>query len=201
MLPTRSLRVAIVALAVLIAACGDVTKPAAYLANVPRTDTLYAFTGAPVNAPTAFYFMGSAAVPANALFGFDVAFDLDANGKTLVYPVRNLGGPLANLQRAMQGQSYLQRVGLQILPGSFDAIASVPTGGYDTLSVQRLVPGQVLAANVLDPSCVYSTAGRTIVAKITVDSVNTTTRRIYTRTVVDPNCGYFSVMPDSIPKS
>lgn len=199
MLPTRSLRVATVALAVLLAACGDVTKPAAYLANVPYTDTLYAFTGAPVNAPTAISLLGGK-VPATAAFNFDVAFDLDASGHTIVYPVRNLGGPLANLQRALQGAMALQRVGLQILPGSFDAITSVPTSGYDTLSAQTLLPGQVLAANVLDASCIYSTAGLTIVAKLTVDSVNTATRRIFTRVVVDPNCGYFSLMPDSIPK-
>jgi hypothetical protein len=31
--------------------------------------------------------------------------------------------------------------------------------------------------------------------------VNATLRRIYVRTVVDPNCGYRSVVPDSLPTS
>lgn len=198
MLPTRSLRVAIVALAVLVAACGSATKPKAYLVNSLTTDTIYSFPGAPVNASTAINFL-TGALPASSAFAFDVAFDLDASGNTLVYPVRIVGGALANLQRAYLGQSALPRVGLQILPGSFDAITAVPTTGYDTLAIQKLVPGAVLVANVLDPTCVYSVAGQTIAAKLTVDSVNTTTRKIYLRSVVDPNCGYLSVMPDSIP--
>jgi hypothetical protein len=37
-------------------------------------------------------------------------------------------------------------------------------------------------------------------AKLTVDSVNTASRRLYARTVFDPNCGYRSVVPDSIPE-
>ena len=76
---------------------------------------------------------------------------------------------------------------------------AVPTTGYDTLAIQKLVPGAVLVASVVDPTCIYSLAGQTIAAKLTVDSVNTTTRKIYLRKVVDPNCGYLSVMPDSIP--
>jgi hypothetical protein len=34
-----------------------------------------------------------------------------------------------------------------------------------------------------------------------VDSVKQDTRRIYARTVVDLNCGYHQVVPDSIPTS
>jgi hypothetical protein len=196
--PTRSLRVAIVALAVLVAACGDPTKPKAYQANALSTYTIYPFTGAPVNAVTAINFLSGAA-RASSAFNFDIAFDLDASGNTLVYPVRTVGGALANLERAYIGQSALPRVGLQILPGSFNAITVLPATGYDTLSIQTLVPGAVLAANVLAPACFYSLGGQTIAAKLTVDSVNTTTRKIYLRTVVDPNCGYFSVVPDSIP--
>jgi hypothetical protein len=56
-----------------------------------------------------------------------------------------------------------------------------------------------MAVNVLDPSCAFSLGGTSIAAKMTVDSVNASTRKIYLRTVVDPNCGYLSVVPDSIP--
>jgi hypothetical protein len=198
MLPTRSLRVAIVALVAVLAACGDPTKPKAFLANALSTYVLSPFTGAPVTAATAINFLGGA-TRASSAFNFDIAFDLDATGKTLVYPVRAVGGALANLERAVLGQAQLPRVGLQIVPGSFESLTEVPTTGYDTLSIQTLVPGAVMAVNVLDPSCAFSLGGTTIAGKLTVDSVNTTTRKIYLRTVVDPNCGYLSVVPDSIP--
>jgi hypothetical protein len=196
--PTRSLRVAIVALAVLVAACSGPTTPKAYLPNALSTYVIYPFTGAPVTAATAIYFLGGP-TRANSSFAFDVAFDLDASGRTLVYPVRNVGGALANLERAYLGQAALPRVGMQIVPGAFASLTDVPQAGYDTLSAQTLVPGSVVAVNVLDPTCQFSLAGTTISAKMTVDSVNATTRKIYLRTVVDPNCGYFSVVPDSIP--
>jgi hypothetical protein len=151
-----------------------------------------------VTAATAINFLGGA-TRASSAFSFDVAFDLDASGRTLVYPVRIVGGALANLERAFLGQAQLPRVGLQVVPGSFDALTEVPSTGYDTLSIQTLAPGAVMAVNVLDPSCAFSLGGTTIAAKMTVDSVNTATRKIYLRTVVDPNCGYLSVVPDSIP--
>jgi hypothetical protein len=196
--PIRSLRVAIVALAVLAAACGDPTKPKAYLPNAPSSYVISPFTNAPVTAATAIYFLGGA-TRASSSFTFDVAFDLDASGRTLVFPVRAVGGALANLERAYMGQAQLSRVGLQIVPGTFESLTQVPETGYDTLSVQTLVPGAVMAVNVLDPTCQYSLGGTTISAKLTVDSVNAVARKIYLRTVVDPNCGYISVVPDSIP--
>jgi hypothetical protein len=110
-----------------------------------------------------------------------------------------VGGALANLERAYLGQAQLPRVGLQVVPGRFDALTEVPSTGYDTLSIQTLAPGAVMAVNVLDPSCAFSLGGTAIAAKMTVDSVNTATRKIYLRAVVDPNCGYLSVVPDSIP--
>jgi hypothetical protein len=198
MLPTRSLRVAIVALVAVLAACGDPTKPKAFLANALSTYVITPFTDAPVTAATAINFLGGPTRTSSA-FNFDVAFDLDANGRTLVYPVRVVGGALANLERAYLGQAQLPRVGMQIVPGSFESLAEVPTTGYDTLSIQTIAPGAVVAVNVLDPTCAFSLGGTTIAAKMTVDSVNTTTRKIYLRTVVDPNCGYLSVVADSIP--
>jgi hypothetical protein len=200
MLPTRLPRVVVVALAVFGVACGDPTKPAPSYVNAPSTYTLFALSGAPPTAATAVSLLGGA-VHANAAFAFDLAFDLDPTGNTRVYPVRQVGGALANLERAYLSQSTLQRVGLQQLPGPFDAVREVPTAGYDTTSYATVAPGAVLAVEVLEPSCFYSLGGQTISAKLTVDSVNTTTRRIFLRTVVDPNCGYRSVVPDSLPTS
>lgn len=192
MLPTRTSRIVAAALAVLAVACGDPTKPKATYANAPSSYSLYAFTGAPVNAATAISFLGGAA-RADASFAFDVAFDLDAAGRPIVYPVRVLASALAG---------PVKRIGLQVVPGSFESIREVPETGYDTLSAKTINPGDVLAVEMFDlQTCLYSLGGQMLYAKLTVDSVNTTSRRLYARTVLDPNCGYRSVVPDSIPES
>ena len=191
MLPTRPSRVVVVVLAVLAIACGDPTRPRATFANALSSYALYAFTGAPVNAATAISFLGGAA-RADASFAFDLAFDLGADGRPVVYPVRAIASDLAG---------PVKRVGLQLVPGPFDAVREVPETGYDTLNAKTINVGDVLAVELLDlNSCQFSLGGQTLFAKLTVDSVNTSTRRLYARTVLDPNCGYRSVVPDSIPE-
>lgn len=192
MLPTRFTRVVVVALAVLAVACGAPTKPKATYANALSSYSLYAFTGAPVNAATAISFLGGAA-RADASFAFDVAFDLDATGRPIVYPVRAIASDLAGT---------VKRVGLQVVSGSFENVLQVPATGYDTLAARTVNVGDVIAVQLLDlTSCLYSLGGQMLYAKLTVDSVNTSARRLYARTVLDPNCGYRSVVPDSIPTS
>jgi hypothetical protein len=194
MLPTRPTRVAFVALAILAVACGDPTKPKATYANAPSNYTLYAFTGAPVNAATAINFLGGPA-RADAGFAFDVAFDLDASGRAVVYPARALANDLAMLT------SSVKRVGLQPVTGTFEALRVTPETGYDTLTARTVRVGDVLAVEMLDfNTCRYSLGGQLLYAKLTVDSIDATSRKVYARTVVDPNCGYRSVVPDSIPE-
>lgn len=192
MLPTRRSGVVVVALAVVAIACGDPTKPNATFTNIFSSYALYAFTGAPVNAPTAISFLGGAA-RADASFAFDVAFDLDGAGRPIVYPVRAIASDLAG---------SVKRVGLQTVPGPFESVRQVPATGYDTLAAKTINVGDVLAVELLDgQNCRFSLGGQSLYAKLTVDSVNTSSRRIYVRSVFDPNCGYRSVVPDSIPKN
>jgi hypothetical protein len=191
MLPTRPTRVAVVALAILAVACGDPTKPKATYANAPASYALYAFTGAPVNAATAISFLTGPA-RADANFAFDVAFDLDASGRPVIYPVRAIASDLAG---------SVKRVGLQLVTGPFESVRVVPETGYDTLGARTVNVGDVLAVEMLDlNTCLYSLGGQTLYAKLTVDSIDATARRLYARTVIDPNCGYRSVVPDSIPE-
>lgn len=201
MLPTRSTRVVVVALAVLAVACGDLTRPKASTPNIAVSYTVTAFTGAPVSVPTAISFLGGT-TRADSRFAFDVALDLDANGAVSVLPVRVVGGALGNA--LIQGQTGLplKRIGMQKVTGPFEAVREAPKTGYDTLSIQTLVPGNVLAVELLDfANCYTGFGGSTLYAKLTVDSVNAASRRIYTRTVVDPNCGYHGLVADSIPTS
>jgi hypothetical protein len=193
MLPTRLLRVAFVLFAVLAVACGDLTRPKATYANALSSYTMYSLTNAPATAPNALIFIGGA-THANASFLFDIAFDIDSTtGRPVIYPVRTLAGALAGTAKY---------VGLQIVPGAFDQIRLVPDKGYDSVSVKTLNPGTVLAVELRDPTACFSytlITSQFHYAKLVIDSVNTASKKLYVRTVVDANCGYFSVVPDSVP--
>jgi hypothetical protein len=199
MLPTRSSRVIVIALATLAVACGDLTRPKASTPNIAVSYTVTAFTGAPVNAATAISFLGGA-TRADSRFNFDVALDLDPSGAVTILPVRTVGGALGDAINQQTTGLPLKRVGFQKVTGPFEAVREAHTTGYDTLGVQTVVPGSVLATQLLDyATCFTGFGGSTLYAKLTVDSVNASSRRIYTRTVVDPNCGYRGLVPDSIP--
>jgi hypothetical protein len=193
MLPTRLLRVAVVLFAVLAVACGDLTRPKATYANALSTYTMYTFTSAPATAPNALIFLGGAA-HASGSFLFDVAFDIDsATGRPMIIPVRSLAGAAAGVPKY---------VGMQTMPGAFDDIRLVPQTGYDSVSVKTINPGTVLAVELRDATTCFSytlITSQFLYAKLVVDSVNMASKKLYIRTVVDANCGYFSVVPDSVP--
>ena len=193
MLPIRVQRLVVVALAVVAIACGNPTKPKPTYLSTANAYTLYPLQGAPAATPNAISFLGGA-TRASGTFQFDVALDLDSTGKkAVVYPVRLLGGTIAGV---------LKRVGIQSVTGSFDALRVVPDKGYDTLTAQVVSPGTVLAVELQDvATCQFSLGGSFIYAKFVVDSINSTTRRLYARSVVDPNCGYREVVQDSLPNN
>jgi hypothetical protein len=194
MLPTRFARVAAVVLAAAIVACGDPTRPKATTANIELTYSLYPLTGSPAAVSNAVSFFGGP-VRADANFQFDVAFDVDASGKLLGYPVRSIAGTLAG--------ALATRVGLQPVSGTFEGLREAPETGYDTITVRTIAPGQVVAVELVDQltgQCFYSLGGQATYAKFIVDSVSAS-RRIFLRSVIDMNCGYRSLVPGEIPKS
>src|SRR6185369_14710433 len=83
MLPTRLPRVAVVAvvaLATLAVACGDLTRPKASTPNLELNYSVFSLSGTPVGVTNAInFFAGPARV--DAAFSFDVALDLDPTGK------------------------------------------------------------------------------------------------------------------------
>lgn len=160
-----------------------------------HADTLvaYAFTGTPATLPSALSIVDGTTVRVSGSAAFDVAFDFDAAGNVVVSPVRLFVSPLAGAPQ----------VGLRAIAAPFDSIRSAPTGYYrpDTAIVVR--PGEPFivlstrrtASNV----CLYSTVPH-IYAKVVIDSVfPSTTRAIYLRETVNPNCGYRSFTPNELP--
>jgi hypothetical protein len=192
MLPTRLPRVVVVALAVALLACGDPTLPKATTPNVFISYSLFPLTGSPSGVSNAVSFFNGP-TRADATFQFDVAFDVDPTGKIMAYPVRSLAGTLAGVIGT--------RVGLQPVSGSFESVRQAPDVGYDTLTVKNIALGTTVAVQLVDQlsgQCLYSLGGQSTYAKFVVDSVDAQ-RRLYIRSVVDLNCGYRSLVPDSIP--
>lgn len=189
MFSTRSTRVLVIVLALAAIGCDGARSRATY-ANISGTYALFALTGAPANAPTALKFLGGALV-ADANFDFDVAADIDPAGAARIYPVRTLASGLANSGK---------RIGLQVVGGSFEALREAPKTGYDTAGFKVIVPGSVVAVEIQDlTTCLYSIGGTALYAKLVVDSIRSGERRIFGRTVVDPNCGFRELMPDTVP--
>lgn len=190
---TRIACVVAVALATVVVACGDPTRPQAQSPNLPLDFSVYALTGTPAGVTNAVnFFAGPRRVDTD--LDFDVALDLDANGQVLVYPIRAVAGPLAT--------AVGTRVGVQKMSGTFDALREAPETGYDTLSVLTVSPGTPVAVQLLrlfTNVCFYSFNGQALYGKMVVDSVDQANRKMWIRTVTDPNCGFRSLVPDSIP--
>ncbi len=178
------------AAAIFLAACKDNTG---IQANLPvTTDTLvaYALTGTPASLPSGLAVTYRSTVRVDATGSFDVAFDLDSQGHIIVSPARAIVNQLSGT---------VPLVGIQTSTLSFDAITSAPGGYYRPDTAVVVSPGQafVLLVTRATPSQTCQiTPSPHVYAKVVIDSVQAaTTRAIYLRTTVDPNCGYKSFAP------
>ncbi len=185
----RRLSAAAVA-ALFLAACKETT---AIQANLPvTTDTLvaYALSGTPASLPSGLAVTLRSTVRVNASASFDVAFDFDPQGRIVVSPARTIVTPLTG---------SVPLVGLQLSTLSFDAITTAPNGYYRPDTAIVVVPGQAFIILATRPTasqtCLITPSPR-IYAKVVIDSAKlTTTRAIYLRQTVDPNCGFKSFEP------
>jgi len=174
-----------------VTACNDPNENTQVSAVVADTVTLWALTGTGPSFPSAYWASRGAITRADGNFQFDIAFDIDATGKIVVYPQRLVGVPL-------QGP---KAVGLQRITGTFDGLERAPNSGYVFDSTFTVTPGQGLVMQVQSgEDCLgyLSSIGYT---KFVIDSINTTQRTIYLRTVHDPNCGYRNLVPGVVPKN
>jgi hypothetical protein len=188
-------RLALVATAlavfVVMAACSSLTHPKAQTENATDTVTVYALNGTPVNAPAGLWLFGRQAVVLNPRFAFDLAFDIDGQGNATMYSVRYVAG----------GLSAAHSVSMQRSSSSFDALLKAPENGYVTDSLFSTKVGDVFVISTSDPSaCGFSVFSSVIYAKLEVMAIDPGPRTVRTRFTVDPNCGFFSLIPSGIPK-
>ncbi len=166
-------------------ACGNIASLRAILPTYTDTLSLWALSGTPPSYPSAISIPARQIVRVDGFAGFDIAFDIDATGKTVVYPVK--------LVVASPGGS--RPVGIQKIPRSFEDVPAAPTTGFQTDSSLVIRPGEVVVVesphNGSGDVCQFSISPN-LYAKIAVDSVNLATRIIYLRMGFDPNCGFRS---------
>lgn len=166
-------------------ACGDVASLKATIPTFTDTLSLWALSGTPPSYPSAISIAARQIVRVDGFASFDVALDINANGKAVVYPVK--------LVVASPGGS--RPVGLQKVSGTFEQVLEAPQAGFETDSSLVMAPGEVVVVqsphNSSGDICQFAISPN-LYAKMAVDSVNLATRVIYLRMGFDPNCGFRS---------
>lgn len=184
---------AVIAL-VTLAACGDPYEITASRETVARAFSVYALNGTPVSVPTALLTTPQAPltpVRAEAGIGFDLAFDLDAQNRPVVYT-----------SRWVLGENAAQLVGLRVMDVPFDSVHRAPSGGYAYDSLLTAPPGTVFVVQAQRSRDCIAGIERSefIYSKIQVDSVRIADRLIFMHGVSDPSCGFRSFLP-GLPES
>lgn len=164
--------------------------PPATLSVVDGTVTLYALTGTDLSEPSAYDFSTETptVVRTDRTSVFDFAFDIRVdtlNDTTAVFLPRGALG------------LYVDG-GLQVTTQAYDSITVAPTSGYqDTLAVPVKVGTVVLGASKSN-TCNFGYV-RPLYAKMQITALDFVARSITFAITTDPDCGYRSLQPDSLP--
>jgi hypothetical protein len=182
----RSLQPAALLLALTLTACKDSLGLKATEATETDKFVVYALTGTPPTYPVTSIAAARTVTQISGSGNFDLAFDLDPQGKVIVYPMRLVVSPITSFRD----------VGIQKVAGDFASITRAPAGGYVTDKTVTLGKGEVVvlqtARNTSNSVCLYGISPY-IVAKIAVDSVDLKDRSIFITTMMNPNCGFRSL--------
>ena len=184
-----------------LAACDDPNETD-FLEQVQAdTATVYALNGTSPSFPSGYRSASGAVTRADGNFNFDIAFDIDAANKVVVYPQRFVGVPCIVGAPNCGGVLGAKRVGLQRLTVAFDALDRASNGGYVFDSTFVLSPGEGLAMQVQDGQDCSLFISTVHYSKLVIDSIDTNRRAIYFRAVNNPNCGYRSLVAGAVPKN
>ncbi len=169
------------------AACGDTSSllNSANIENVTRTFSVYALTGSSNALPAAYRFTTESIerpqLLSNGALNFDIAFDITSDGRVRFLPARFVvptppaGAPTLGLQR---------------MSTSFASLERAPSKGFQSDSAVTVAVGETYTVQLPNSGCIY---GEPFYAKITVDSVLATERRMVMRSLVNRNCGFLSL--------
>lgn len=163
-------------------ACSDSSSlPDATVANVERTDTLWALVGTPVSSPSGYSVEGSRRVRTDLSVDFDFAYNVETAGEHVFLPRAALGIDTANTARP----------GFQVRNESFEAVTVAPSNGYITDVPVPIAVGQRYVVR----SRVTCQLGVPKYGKMEILSFNEETRIVSFRILTNDNCGFRSLEP------
>jgi hypothetical protein len=197
-LPARVLSIALVAG---LAACDDPNENTQLSTVFADTLTAYALNGTSPSFPSGYRASSGAVTRADGNFNFDIAFDIDAANRVVVYPQRFVGVPCIVGAPDCGGLLGAKRVGLQRLTVPFDSLGRAAGGGYVFDSSFVVSPGESLAMQVQDSQDCSFFISTVHYTKLVVDSIDAARRAVFFRTVHNPNCGYRSLVAGVVPKN
>jgi hypothetical protein len=172
-------------------ACQDLASPSAYTLTVADTLRASALNGTPLGSRSALSVFTPAVIAPDGNLDFDLAFDIDANGNTILIPVSKV----AVCPRVCQ-------VGLQVVSDStFEQLTRARTRGYTYDSVTTVPTGKPVLIVAKAIACSTDLYSNDLYAKLVVDSVHAADRAIFFRIVTDPNCGFRGLVPGETPKN
>lgn len=179
-LPRTRTLAALLATVLLAGACEDPFPEPELRTNldVPLLEA-WAMTGSSPALPTAMAVPVHTVIRTDAAGSFDIAFDIDADGRLRVIPVSLVVTPLTGTRA----------VGLQAGVGNYTTIVEAPRDGWVFDSVLTVNPGGSFLVKAQTAFC-RGDFRPDIYAKFYVDSVLPAERRIRISTRVNPNCGY-----------
>jgi hypothetical protein len=169
-------------------ACGDVAGVEATADTLHDSLTVFPLTGSSPVTPTALNTPFGMVTPVGPSGNFDLAFDLDAQRRVIIYPVKLIVQPLTGVNA----------VGLLKVTGSFENLTRAPTSKYERDEALVVAVGEVVAIEALrnraSDLCAFALSPN-IYSKLVVDSVSAGTNAIWFRFVTNPNCGFRSFAP------
>lgn len=188
----RSMRaVALLGCAAFLAACEDPTARTANAENTTATVTLYAFNGTAITDPIGLLFANTSGalepvgVRLTPAFFFDIAFDFDAAGNALAYPVGLVGSNL----------SVQRQVGLQLLEAQFDSVLRAPSRGYTYNAPLAIAVGDVVVIESNNPPICSGSFFPRSYSKMQVMALDPVTRTVRVNALTNPNCGFRGLAP------
>ncbi len=171
---------------------GDGLTSPASVENVTRVYSVYAVTGTSNVLPAAYSYTTETLVRPQVLsnggINFDIAFDITSDGKARLLPARYVV-PLP--------PAGSPTIGLQKMAGTFAQLERAPLSGYTTDSAVTAAVGETYTIQLQNSGCIY---GDHYYAKVSVDSVILSERRLVVRSLVNRNCGY-RALTDGLPKN
>jgi len=192
--PALLLRLAALCAPVLLAldgACstGFPLPPAALIVDTSSV-TLWALTNTDLANPSAYDVVLQLVARTDRTSSFDFAFDIRVDSAPPHDTVAEFL-PRGTLGLYVDG-------GLQVTTQAFDSITIAPPTGYqDTLAVPLKVGMVVLAAS-RSQTCNFGYI-KPLFAKMQITALDFVARSVTFRIFTDPNCGYRSLRPDTLP--